>query len=178
MPGNERQRRPEEVGNNGSGKEAEMRPAYLDVRRFPDGESAARAYQEGQQALQRDLGASNVSLFRIQVGSELTPHVVALGDSLEPMLRKKLEIAFASGERVTLDAAIVEYLVSRREEARGLGPWVEAHHRPGQPVWLENRRRPAGQENAEKPRRQEKPKKQSGFWSRSRRRGSWKKRRH
>src|SRR5689334_15980430 len=100
MPGNERQGRPGAAGNGGSGKEPEIRPAYLDVRRYPDGESAARAYQEGQQALQRDLSASNVSLYRIQVGPELTPHVVALGDSPEPVLRTKLEIAFASGEPV------------------------------------------------------------------------------
>jgi hypothetical protein len=179
MPRNEGPRQPGEGGRD-KDKDQEQQPAYLDVRRFPSVETAARAYQEGQQALQRDLGANDVSIYRIQVGPELVPHVVALGDSPEPALGETLEGAFALGERVTLDADIVAYLVGRREAARGLGPWVEAHHRPGQPVWLETRRRQTepGQQRqpgqSERPQRREKPKKHPG---RSRR-GSWKKNRH
>lgn len=127
--------------------------------------------------MRRDLGANEVSLYRIQVGPELVPHVVAVGDAPEPGLRAKLEVAFAVGERVTLDADMVAYLLARREEARGLGPWVEAHHRPGQPVWLDHQQR---RQTREKPdvssahKRHEMQKKAP----KRRRRGTWKKKRH
>jgi hypothetical protein len=124
------------------GKDKEQRPAYVDARRFPDEESAARAYREGQQALHKDAGKSDVSIYRFQSGPDFTNHVVVLGDPPPRVLQEKLEIAFGMGERVSIDADILQHLLDRRAQAKQLGPWVERHYRPGQAVWLEKRRDP------------------------------------
>ncbi len=137
MPGKERAPRPGEHG-----KEKEKQPAYTDARRFPDEETAARAYREGQQALQRDTNKSDVSIYRFKSGPDLDNHVVALGNPPPPALKAKLEIAFGLGERVTLAPDILQHLIDRRAEAKQLGPWVERHYRPGQAVWLDKRRDP------------------------------------
>lgn len=116
-------------------------PPYVDARRYPHQEAAARAYQEGQQALKKEAGKIDVSLYRIMYGPDFASHVVALGKTPPQHFQDKLEVAFGGGERVTLPDDVVQHLVARRSAASVTAPWVEGHYRPGQPVWTKRRGR-------------------------------------
>jgi|SRR5579871_6827615 len=133
---------PEREGGPGEGgKDREQRPAYLDARRYSDQETAARAYMEGQQALKKEAGQTDVSIFRLQFGPDLASHVVALGQTPPQALKDKLEIAFGTGERINLPDDVLAHLVARRRLASQTGPWVEGHYRPGKNIRLPKRRR-------------------------------------
>lgn len=169
MPGNERPPQPGE-----GGKEQERWPDYLEVRRFPDMETAGRAYGEAQRALRRDAENSDISVYRIQTGPGYTAHVIALGDAPGSELGAKLQEALALGVPAEVDADVLEYLIQRREQAKQLGPWVEQHHRPGQPVWLDHQPRHERPDASRARRRHETQKK----GPKPSRRGTWKKKRH
>ena len=49
-------------------------------------------------------------------------------------LERKPEKILASGEAVELLEDILEALWQRRELAKQINPWVEAHHRPGKRI--------------------------------------------
>jgi hypothetical protein len=72
----EREKKPGE-----GGKEQEHQPSYIDARRYPNQETAARAYMEGQQVLKKEAGKTDVSIFRLQFGPQLISHVVTLGQT-------------------------------------------------------------------------------------------------
>jgi hypothetical protein len=64
-----------------SGKEKPHRPSYLDARRYQDPQQAALAYLKSQEAIWRDRGRANLSVYRLMIGPELQMHVVVLGDT-------------------------------------------------------------------------------------------------
>lgn len=169
MPINER---PSESGPGG--QEHELRPAFLVVRRFPDMETAGRAYGEAQRALRRDAENSDISIYRIQTGEGYTAHVIALGDTPGSDLAAKLDEALTLGVPAEVDEDVLGYLIDRREQAKQLGPWVEQHSRPGRPVWLDHQQRRNGPDADRARKRHETQKKKPN----SSRRDSWKKKRH
>lgn len=104
---------------------------YLRVIRLASEPLAAAAYAQLQDALYtgppNDLSAS-----RLQLGGVW--HVAVLGEVPPAALAPQLDALFAGGEPATLPDEVVTTLVLRRAQALRLGPWVEGHHRPGQPL--------------------------------------------
>ncbi len=125
----------------GQGNERIRRPSYLDARKYPSAEQAARAYHESQEHIRRDRSAADLSVYRLMVGPSLESHVVILGDTPNKRLREQLLVALGSGEPVDLDYEVLDHLMQRRQVAQGMGPWVEGHYRPGSTVHLPKRRK-------------------------------------
>jgi hypothetical protein len=127
--------------SEGHGKEKPRRPSYLEARRYQDPDEAARVYLQSQEAVRRDSGRADLSVYRLMVGPQLEPHVVVLGDTPNARLFDQLQRFLQTGETVALEEDVLEHLMERRTQAQHLSPWVEGHYRPGQPVHLPKRRR-------------------------------------
>lgn len=132
---------PSKEAGESQGKEKPHRPSYLEARRYEDPQQAALAYLRSQEAVRRDSGRANLSVYRLMVGPELQSHVVVLGDTPNTKLFEELERFLRTGESVELEEDVLEHLMERRALAEQTGPWVEGHYRPGDPVRLPKRRR-------------------------------------
>src|SRR5262249_25065194 len=101
---------------------------YHRAVRFPTESSAAGAYARIEDLLLR-RAAVDLSVYRLLL--DMLPHVIVLGSPPPERIEQRLRRALAGGEEVPLALDVLAILWRRREEARGLGPWVERHHRPG-----------------------------------------------
>jgi hypothetical protein len=136
--------RNKEGGNapeGGKGRERLRRPSYLDSRRYPSPEEAGRAYFETQEAVRRDSGRADLSVYRLMIGPLFESHVVVLGDTPNKKLLEELQTTLGTGNHVELDEETLAHLMERRVQAEKIGPWVEGHYRPGSPVRFPRRRR-------------------------------------
>ena len=102
----------------GQGNERVRRPSYLDARRYPSAEEAARAYHESQESIRRDRHAADLSVYRLMIGPTLESHVVILGDTPNKRLRAQLLAALSSGEPVDLDYEVLDHLMQRRRSPK------------------------------------------------------------
>jgi hypothetical protein len=104
---------------------------YLQAARFPSERKAERAYFRAQEALYKapecDLSSYRFLLDRIS-------HVAVLGTPPSEELDRTIRRILASGEPASLPEEVLTLLLQRRAEQIRLGPWVERHHRPGQPL--------------------------------------------
>jgi hypothetical protein len=104
---------------------------YLQAARFPTERKAGRAYFRVQEALYKrpdcDLSAYRLLLNRV-------PHVTVLGLPPPEELDRTIRKILSAGEPTTLPIEVVATLLQRRAEQIRLGPWIERHHRPGQPL--------------------------------------------
>jgi hypothetical protein len=104
---------------------------YLQAARFRSERKAERAYFRAQEALYQapecDLSAYRFLLERIS-------HVAVLGTPPPEELDRTIRKILASGEPAALPEEVLTLLLQRRAEQIRLGPWVERHHRPGQPL--------------------------------------------
>jgi len=74
----------------------------------------------------------DLSAYRIRY--ENLPHVVILGAKPPADVDEKIRQALATGIPAELPPEIIATLIQRRGQAKGLGPWVEGHYRPGKAV--------------------------------------------
>ena len=105
---------------------------YCQAARFPSERKAGRAYFRVQEALYKrpdcDLSSYRLLLNRV-------PHVTVLGLPPPEELDRTIRKILAAGEPTTLPAEVITTLLQRRAEQISLGhPWLERHHRPGQPL--------------------------------------------
>jgi hypothetical protein len=61
-------------------------------------------------------------------------HVSVVGEPPPDALDRQLATALAAGEATELSPNVLAMLMERRRRANRLGPWVEGHYRPGQPL--------------------------------------------
>jgi hypothetical protein len=103
---------------------------YYRAARFVEENLAARVYAEVQDTIHGtpcDLSAYRLLIDRV-------PHVTVVGAPPPDALDQRLTAALAAGEAADLPANVVAMLLERRRQANHLGPWVEGHYRPGQPL--------------------------------------------
>jgi hypothetical protein len=103
--------------------------AYYRAARFVEERLAARVYGEVQSAIQGtpcDLSAYRLLIDRVS-------HVTVIGDEPPTELDEALANVLSLGDATELPTTVVQALLERRRNASRLGPWVERHHRPGQP---------------------------------------------
>jgi hypothetical protein len=104
---------------------------YLQAARFRSERKAERAYFRAQEALYKapecDLSAYRFLLDRIS-------HVAVLGAPPAEELDRAIRRILAAGEPTALPGEVLTLLLQRRAEQIRLGPWVERHVRPGQPL--------------------------------------------
>ena len=103
---------------------------YIEAARFASERQAGRAYFRVQEALYRT--ECDLSTYRLLLNQ--VPHVAVLGAPPPEDLDRTIRKILSSGEPATLPAEVIATLVERRAEQIRLGPWVERHHRPGQPL--------------------------------------------
>ena len=104
---------------------------YLQAARFPSERQAGRAYFRAQEALY-SAPACDLSAYRFLI--DRISHVAVLGDPPPQEVDRAIRRILATGEPITLPAEVVETLFQRRSQQIRLGPWVERHHRPGEPL--------------------------------------------
>ena len=104
---------------------------YLQAARFPTERKAGRAYFQAQEALYNSP-ACDLSVYRFLLNR--ISHVAVLGAPPRQELDRTIRRILATGEPTPLPAEIVETLLLRRAQQIRLAPWVERHHRPGQPL--------------------------------------------
>jgi hypothetical protein len=111
--------------------EDQLPSLYVQAARFPSERQAGRAYFRVQEALYRradcDLSAYRLLLNRI-------PHVTVLGLPPPEELDRTIRKILAAGEPTPLPPEVITTLLERRAEQIRFAPWIERHHRPGQPL--------------------------------------------
>jgi hypothetical protein len=90
-------------------KERLNRPSYLEARKYPSAEQAARAYTESQDRLRKDKTDSNLSIYRVMVGPTMDSHVEILGDPPNERLQAQLATALGAGEPVDLPYEVLQH---------------------------------------------------------------------
>jgi hypothetical protein len=71
-------------------------------------------YLKSQEAIRRDRGHANLSVYRLMVGPQLETHVVVLGDTPNTKLFEELQRFLATGESVELREDVLVHLMGRR----------------------------------------------------------------
>ena len=69
------------------------------------------AYLGSQEAIWRDRGRANLSVYRLMVGPELDTHVVVLGDTPSTKLFGELQRFLGKGESIELEEYVLEHLL-------------------------------------------------------------------
>jgi hypothetical protein len=101
-------------------------PPFLDAARFDSDRPALVAYTSIRTALYRS--ACELSTYRLLI--DQFPHVVVLGDLPANDLVASIHEALRDGIPASLHPETVWALVTRRNTAARLGPWVERHQEP------------------------------------------------
>lgn len=101
---------------------------YYKAVKYPDEESSEKPYETLQDFIKQE--SVNLSVYRLRFGEQLDYHVAILGKPPEEGLRRLIDDTLKDGELVTIPQEILDALVSRREEQRRYGTWVERHHFP------------------------------------------------
>ena len=109
---------------------ADQPSLYVQAARFTSERKAGRAYFACQEAIFKvdsDLSAYRLILNRVW-------HVTVLGTPPPEELDQTIRKILAAGEPTTLPTEVLTTLLERRAQQVKLGyPWLERHHRPGQP---------------------------------------------
>ena len=85
-------------------------------------------------ALRRPLAhAGDVDLSAYRFLLDRISHAAVLGAPPPEQLDRTTRRLLATGEPTTLPKQVLQTLRQRRARQIRLGPWVERHHRPGQP---------------------------------------------
>lgn len=122
-----------EQGGTGHNPEQEQEERYYKASRFSGEEPAGRAYFKTQDTIFEAREKADLSCYRFQL--DQIYHVAVLGERPHAGLERRLERILARGEPVKLPEDILEALWRRRELAKEINPWVEAHHRPGKRIF-------------------------------------------
>ena len=104
---------------------------YQRASRFAGKRPAGRAYTAAQQVIY-EAPESDVSVFRLQVNQLW--YVAALGLVPPAPVLQAIEQILDRGEPADLPVEVWDALHDRRRRATRLGPWVERHQRPGEPL--------------------------------------------
>jgi hypothetical protein len=104
---------------------------YLQAARFRSERQAERAYFRAQEALYR-APECDLSTYRFLL--ERISHVAVLGAPPPEELDRTIRKILAAGEPTPLPDEVLTLLLQRRAEQIRLGPSIERHHRPGQPL--------------------------------------------
>ena len=110
-------------------KEPRPEPYQL-ASHFPNEQSAGRAYFAAQEAIFEV--ECDLSTFRFQLNRVY--HVAVVGEPPPEALERSLRRILAAGEPTSLPTEVFALLQERRARAIRQGPWIERHHRPGQPL--------------------------------------------
>ena len=114
------------------GEQPPEQERYYKASRFPGEEQAGRAYFKAQDTIFEAKDRAELSAYRFHLDEIY--HVAVVGERPRARLERKIERILASGEAVELPEDILDALWERRELARQINPWVEAHHRPGKRI--------------------------------------------
>ena len=120
---------PEQRGGEPPREQAPL-PEYYQAAHYADEARAGEAYFQAQEA----LFTTNFDLSAYRFRLNQVSYVTVLGDTPPVEFDQILQGILASGEPTPLDNDILMALNQRRIQARGLGPWVERHYRPGKPI--------------------------------------------
>ena len=112
-------------------KEQEPVPYYR-AAKFERERHAKRAYFKCQETVLRAHSEADLSTYRLLL--DQVSHVIVLGEPPPEELDRRLQRILSRGEATTLPADVLHLLQERRTQASQLGPWVERHFRPGQPL--------------------------------------------
>lgn len=103
---------------------------YYRAAHFAQERQSAQAYR----ALQDLVFASPVDLSVYRFLLEQNAYVTVLGEPPPPALDQTITTHLAAGEPAVLPRGVLLALARRRQHARHVGPWVEGHYGPGQPL--------------------------------------------
>ena len=104
-------------------------PPYQRAARFSGERPAGEAYFAVQRVIYDAPQPVDVSSFRLRLNNLW--HVAALGVMPPATVLHAIESILSAGEPAELPAEVWQALHRRRAQATRLGPWIEAHHRPG-----------------------------------------------
>lgn len=128
MPSSERE--PHFSGRDHEPRHEEDPVSYQRAARFGEDRLAARVYSRAQDAIHDT--PCDLSVYRLLI--DRVSHVAVVGTPPPAELDQELAMILAPGEPANLPAQVLALLSERRRQAGRLGPWVERHHRPGQPL--------------------------------------------
>lgn len=117
-------------------------------------QEAEQAYQRSRRDLQRARRATDLSVFRLQIGNRIGDvaylgwYVALIGRPPDKELEARLERHLARGTPVELPEAVTKMLRERRARDAGLAPWIERRY--GRLTKAELYHRPQPDEGAER----------------------------
>jgi len=104
---------------------------YQRASRFAGERPADRAYAVAQQVIY-EAPDCDLSVYRLQLNQLW--YVAALGRVPPASVLQAIEQIFDRGEPAELPTDVWHALQERRRHATRLGPWVERHRRPDEPL--------------------------------------------
>jgi hypothetical protein len=105
---------------------------YIQAARFVSERKAGKAYFRAQEAIYSSKADCDLSAYRLILNQRW--HVTVIGAPPPQDLDRSLRKILAVGEPTALLAEVITILLQRRAQQTKLAPWIERHHRPGQPL--------------------------------------------
>ena len=102
---------------------------YYQAARFPNKAAAGAVYIPLQTLVFEEQNECELSVYRLKITQGW--HVVVLGETPDDTLHQQIEALLSKGTIVNLHHErpdVIDYLQSRRAQARHIAPWVEGHY--------------------------------------------------